>query len=149
MDEIYTSGLPGVHGVLRRLRKVADQYDAVLVGETWTSNIQELKKYYGAHNDEIQLPMNFMFAMLDRVSAPEFRKQISYWIESSGGWPTFVISNHDIQSAPTNRYGDGQHNDAIAKLMAGNVSDSAGHAHHVLRRRVGHGEQTIPSGWKM
>jgi len=117
LDEIYTSGLPGVHDVLRGLRKVADEHNAVLVGETWTSNIQELRKYYGEHNDEIQLPMDFMFAMVNKVSASSFRKQISL-VESSGGWPVYVISNHDIQRS-YDRYGDGQHNDAIAKLMAG------------------------------
>ncbi len=116
LDEIYTSGLPGVHDVLRGLRKVADESNAVLVGETWTSNIQELRKYYGEHNNEIQLPMNFMFAMVDKLSAPTFRKHIAQ-VEASGGWPTYVISNHDIQRS-YDRYGDGQHNEAIAKLMA-------------------------------
>ena len=42
-------------------RTVADQSDAVLVGETYTDSAAELKEYYGAHNDEIQLPMDFMF----------------------------------------------------------------------------------------
>ena len=61
--------------------------------------------------------MNFMFCMVNKLSAPEFRKQIAL-VESSGGWPTYVISNHDIIRS-YNRYGDGKHNDAIAKLMAG------------------------------
>jgi alpha-glucosidase len=39
-------------------------------------------------------------------------------VESSGGWPVYVLSNHDITRS-YNRYGDGKHNDAIAKLMAG------------------------------
>ena len=116
-EDIYNAGLPGVHDVLQRLRKVADGYNAVLVGETWTSNIQELRAYYGEHNNEVQLPMDFMFAMVNKVSAPSFRKQISL-VESSGGWPVYVISNHDIQRS-YDRYGDGQHNEAIAKLMAG------------------------------
>jgi len=69
------------------------------------------------HNDEVQLPMDFMFCTVNKLSAPEFRKQIAL-VESSGGWPTYVISNHDIVRS-YNRYGDGKHNDAIAKLMAG------------------------------
>ena len=43
------------------LRKVADEYDAVLIGETWTENIDELKHYYGDHSNELQMPMDFMF----------------------------------------------------------------------------------------
>ena len=114
--EKYNDKLPENHDVLRRLRKVADESDAVLVGETYTESAAELKEYYGDHNDEIQLPMDFMFCTLDKLSAPEFRKQIAI-AESTGGWPTYVISNHDMQRSYV-RYGDGKHNDQIAKLMA-------------------------------
>jgi alpha-glucosidase len=116
MENKYNSDLPEVHGALRGLRKVADQYDAVLIGETWTDDIAGLKKYYGENNNELQLPMDFLFTMVNKLSPGEFRKQIAT-VESAGGWPVFVISNHDIQRS-YNRYGDGQHNDQIAKLMA-------------------------------
>src|SRR2546428_942320 len=117
MDEKYNKKLPAVHDVLRDLRKVADQHGAVLIGETWTKNIDELKQYYGEHSNELQMPMDFMFTRVDKLSPPEFRKQIAA-VDSAGGWPVYVISNHDIVRS-YNRYGDGQHNDAIAKLMAG------------------------------
>ena len=114
-DEIKNKKLPEVHDALKGLRKVADQYDAVLIGETWTSNIDELKQYYGEHDNELQMPMDFMFMKVDKLSPSEFRRQIAA-IDSSGGWPVFVISNHDnVRSY--NRYGDGKHNDEIAKLM--------------------------------
>jgi len=117
MENKYNRRLPEVHDVLRDLRKVMDEHNGVLIGETWTDDINELKRYYGMHNDEVQLPMDFMFCTVNKLSAPEFRKQIAL-VESSGGWPTYVISNHDIVRS-YNRYGDGKHNDAIAKLMAG------------------------------
>ncbi len=116
MDEKYNQKLPEVHGVLRGLRKVADEYNAVLVGETYTSSIDELKHYYGDHSSELQLPMDMMFATVDHLSPAEFRKQIAS-VNSSGGWPVFLIGNHDMPRS-YNRYGDGFHNDAIAKLMA-------------------------------
>jgi alpha-glucosidase len=116
MDEKYNQKLPEVHGVLRGLRKVADEYNAVLIGETYTSSIDELKHYYGDHSSELQLPMDMMFATVDRLSPTEFRKQIAS-VNASGGWPVFVIGNHDMPRS-YNRYGDGLHNDAIAKLMA-------------------------------
>jgi alpha-glucosidase len=116
-EEKYNKKLPGVHDVLQGLRKVADENHAVLIGETWTKNIDELKQYYGEHNNELQLPMDFMFTRVDKLSAAEFRRQIAA-ADSAGGWPTWVISNHDIVRS-YNRYGDGTHNDDIAKLMAG------------------------------
>jgi alpha-glucosidase len=114
-DEIYDKKLPEVHDALKKLRKVADEYGAVLVGETWTSDIAELKKYYG-EGDEVQLPMDFMFTMVNKLSAPEFRKQIAA-VEGAGVWPVYVIGNHDIVRS-WHRYGDGVNNDAIAKVMA-------------------------------
>jgi alpha-glucosidase len=114
--EIYDKSQPEVHGVLRQLRKVADEYNAVLIGETWTNDIDQLKRYYGEHNDEVNMPMDFMFTMVNKLSPPDFRKQIQ-WVESSGGWPVYVLSNHDIRRV-YDRYGDGKHNDQIAKLMA-------------------------------
>jgi alpha-glucosidase len=114
--EIYDKNQPELHGVLQRLRKVADEYNAVLIGETWTSDIAQLKRYYGEHDDEVQMPMDFMFTTINKLSPPDFRKQID-WVESSGEWPVYVLSNHDIRRV-YDRYGDGKHNDQIAKLMA-------------------------------
>ncbi len=115
-DEKYNKKLPEVHDVLRNLRKVADEHGAVLIGETWTSDINELKEYYGEHGNELQMPMDFMFTEVNKLSPPDFRKQIAA-VDGAGGWPVYVISNHDIVRS-YNRYGDGVHNDAIAKLMA-------------------------------
>jgi alpha-glucosidase len=116
MQNLYNTKLPELHGVLQRLRQVADKYDAVLIGETWTKDIEELKQYYGEHRNELQMPMDFLFTRVDKLSAPEFRAQIAG--VNSAGWPVYVLSNHDIVRAYV-RYGDGVHNDAIAKLMAG------------------------------
>ena len=112
----YNDKLSENHDVLRRLRAVADQNNAVLIGETWTEDIAELKTYYGAHDDEIQLPINFLFTTVKPLSAPKFRAQIAA-AESSGEWPVYVITNHDMVRSYT-RYGDGKNNDAIAKVMA-------------------------------
>jgi alpha-glucosidase len=113
----YNTKLPEVHDVLRGLRRVADEHNAVLIGETWTADIAELNRYYGQGNDELQLPMDFLFTTVNKLSPAEFRKQIAA-VDAASGWPTFVISNHDIVRS-YDRYGDGKHNDQIAKLMAG------------------------------
>jgi len=117
MLDKYNKKLPELHEALTNLRKVADEHDAVLIGETWTKNIDELKEYYGGHSKELQLPMDFLFTNVNRLSPDEFRRQIA-GVDSSGGWPVYLFSNHDIERA-YNRYGDGQNNDAIAKMLAG------------------------------
>jgi alpha-glucosidase len=114
----YNTGLPEMHTEMQKLRKVADETGAILIGETWTSNVDELKRYYGPHgNDELQMPMDLLFTQLTKLSPAEYRRHIAQ-VDAAGGWPVFVISNHDIVRS-YNRYGDGRHNDAIAKLMAG------------------------------
>jgi alpha-glucosidase len=119
----YNDNFPEVHTTLQQLRRVADKYDAVLVGETWTENVQQLKQYYGPHDNEVQMPMDLKFTQLghtdgkQRLNAPEFRKHIDA-MESSGEWPVWVVSNHDIRRVAT-RFADGQHDDQIAKAIAG------------------------------
>ena len=116
LENKFNTNLPEVHTELKKMRTVANKSGAVLIGETWTSNIEQLDKYYGDGGNELQMPMDFMFATVNKLSAPEFRKQVGM-VDSAKGWPVFVISNHDIVRS-YNRYGDGKHNDAIAKLMA-------------------------------
>jgi alpha-glucosidase len=116
MEEKYDKKLPEVHDVMRKLRSVANEYGSVLIGETWTSNVSELREYYGAHNDELQLPMDLMMTGFTGLSADQYRKHIGA-VDAAGGWPTFVITNHDIVRSYT-RYADGAHNDDIAKMMA-------------------------------
>lgn len=116
MAEIYNKNLPEVHDVMRKLRSTADEYGAVLIGETWTTNVDELKDYYGAKNDELQMPMDLMMTGFKGLSADEYRKHIAA-LNAAAHWPVYVISNHDIVRSYT-RYGDGVHNDDIAKMMA-------------------------------
>lgn len=113
----YNLKLPEVHDVLKELRQVADKYDAVLVGETTTDNIRQLDEYYGQNGNELQMPMDLMFAKVDELSPAEFRRQVAA-VNAANGWPVFVIGNHDLPRS-YDRYGDGEHNDEIAKVMAG------------------------------
>jgi alpha-glucosidase len=115
VENKYTQAQPEVHAALQGLRTVANKYNAVLIGETWTDNVAQLKPYYGAANDELQMPMDLLLTKL-KFSAPVFREHIAA-VEAIGEWPVFVIGNHDIVRS-WNRYGDGRHNDQIAKAMA-------------------------------
>ncbi len=115
IEDKYTQRLPEVHTALQGLRTVANKYNAVLIGETWTENVTQLKPYYGKGNDELQMPMDLLLTKL-KFSAPVFREHIAA-VEATGEWPVYVIGNHDIVRS-WNRYGDGLHNDQIAKAMA-------------------------------
>ncbi len=116
----YTDNLPEVHDVLREFRRVVSEFpgDPVLISEADEPNIAELTKLYGEQGDEIQLPMDFQIADVNRMSADAFRKLFEE-IEHNpvSGQPYIFFSNHD-QPRQWDRYGDGVHNDAIAKLMA-------------------------------
>ncbi|HEY9683192.1 MAG TPA: alpha-glucosidase [Oculatellaceae cyanobacterium] len=114
----YTTDLPEVHDVLRDLRKVLNSYpgDRVLIGETG-GDVKRLSTMFG-QDDEIQLPMNFAFTDSGKLNAKYFSEQILAWDRNPAkGWPLYVLSNHDGPRQFT-KFGDGLHNDRIAKLLA-------------------------------
>jgi len=119
IEHKYTDNSPEVHDVLKQLRKIVDQFpgDPVLITEADEPNITELTKLYG-NGDEVQLPMDFQIADANKLSAPEFRRLFNEIDRNTAhGQPEYFFSNHD-QPRQWDRYGDGVHNDQIAKLMA-------------------------------
>ena len=114
----YTNNLPQAHEVLRELRQVTDEFPGrVLIGETYLPNITELAKMYGAHNDELQLPMDTQFAF-STLSADAFRDKLrAAETGLNGNIPLFFTDNHDNRRSWT-RYSDKKNDAAIAKLLA-------------------------------
>ena len=121
LDHIYTDNLPEVHDVMRRMRAMVAKYpdDRVLIGETYLPNTAELDKWYGgANKDELHLPMDMIVGFSNKLDANMFRARLSE-VETlvHGSQPLLVFDNHDnIRS--WERYGDGVHNVAIAKILA-------------------------------
>jgi alpha-glucosidase len=118
--ESYNSGRPENHEVLREIRKILDGYsgDPVLLGESSTATIQDLAKVYGNNHDEVQLPMDFLFGNLTTLDAALFKKQVdAAHLQLGGETPVFFLSNHD-HPRQWSTFGDGTHNDQIAKLTA-------------------------------
>jgi alpha-glucosidase len=116
----YNSGRPENHEVLREMRRILDSYPGspVLVGESSTATIEDLAKVYGRNHDEIQLPMDFLFGNLTRLDAAVFKKQVdAAQLQLGGETPVFFFSSHD-HSRQWSTFGDGKHNDQIAKLTA-------------------------------
>ena len=118
--EPYNSGRPENHQVLREMRQILDGYpgNPVLLGESSTATIEDLAKVYGENRDEIQLPMDFLFGNLRTLNAALFKKQVdAAQLELNGQTPVFFFSSHD-HSRQWTVFGDGAHNDQIAKLTA-------------------------------
>lgn len=119
LRHIYTDNLPEVHDILRQLRQVTNEFPGrVLIGETYLPNVGELAKMYGRNNDELQLPMDTQLGFTNHFSVPDFRhKMEDAETKLNGNVPLFMFENHD-NSRSLNRYGDGTHNAAIARLLA-------------------------------
>jgi alpha-glucosidase len=131
VSDVYTNNLPEVHDVIRRLRSLIDSYpgDRVLIGETYLPNVQELDKWYGgAKHNELQLPMDMQVGFTNKLDAALFRQRINdAETQISGNHPLFVFDNHD-NARSWNRYGDGVHDQAIARLIATMLLTSRGTA---------------------
>jgi alpha-glucosidase len=121
LSDIYTNNLPEVHDTIRRMRATADKYpgNRVLIGETYLPNTAELDKWYGGEkHDEVQLPMDMLLGFANHLDANSFRQRLTE-VETQvhGSQPLLVFDNHDnIRS--WYRYGDGAHNQQIAKIVA-------------------------------
>lgn len=96
LDHIHTQNLPGVHDLIREMRRLLDEYDErMMVGEIYLPN-EALVTYYGRDQDECHMPYNFQLIDLpwqgevvrDAVDAYEA-------ILPEGAWPNWVLGNHD------------------------------------------------------
>lgn len=107
----YQHDRPGVHELMQELRAVIDEYeDRVLVGET------DDISFYGSGEDELHLVFNFPL-MHTRLLNPA-------WVRANQterlallpqlAWPCNTLGNHDSPRM-YNRFGDGEHDDAIAR----------------------------------
>ncbi|NYF50769.1 glycoside hydrolase family 13 protein [Tunturiibacter gelidoferens] len=124
LKDIYTSNLSEVHGVIRRMRAMVEKYpgNRVLIGETYLPDTAALNEWYGgAKHDELQLPMDMLLGFHgdhDKLDATRFRKLINEAeTQLNGSQPLFVFDNHDNVRS-WNRYSDGTHDQAIARLLA-------------------------------
>jgi len=101
----------GVHQLMQELRGVIDEYpDRVLVGEN------DDVSYYGDGTNELHMAFNFPLMRTNRLTPEWIRTNQHNRLASlpPGAWPCNTLNNHDA-SRLHNRYGDGQHDDAIAR----------------------------------
>jgi len=109
---LHDRGHPDVHGVLRKLRGLLDDYNGhtsrVSIGELAVFSLQEWVSYYGANLDELHIPFNFNF-LGARWNAQTIRQIIDACegVVPAGAWPNYVLGNHDEPRVAT-RFGTRQ-----------------------------------------
>jgi len=139
LDDTRTNNLPEVHDVLRQVRKVADEAsgkEAVLIGETYVANIADLKKMYGAQDDELQMPMDLQVGFINKLDVARFRTLIADAETGLGAHePLLVLDNHD--NPRWDRYGDNVHNADIGRVLATVILGSRGAAMYYYGDEIG------------
>jgi alpha-glucosidase len=115
----YNANREEVHDVLRRWRRLVDEYDPqrILLGETWVMELERLARFYGTGNDELHLAFNFPFTF-SPLDAAALRNVVDATQAAlpSDAWPVWMLSNHDIPRFPT-RMADGDERQARAALF--------------------------------
>lgn len=109
---LYDKGHADVHQVYLELRSLLDTYqpgrEIVSIGEIHIFDLPEWARYYGENLDELHMPFNFSLLKV-KWTAQEVRQCIED-IERAvppGGWPNYVLGNHD-ESRIATRLGEDQ-----------------------------------------
>ncbi len=108
----YQREQPGMHELMQELRTVVDEYpDRMLVGETGEI------AYYGDGTNELHLAFNFPLMKTTRITPTWVRANQQERLSAlpPGAWPCNTLGNHDSPRVYS-RYGDGQNDDALARL---------------------------------
>jgi alpha-glucosidase len=115
---IYVADRPDIHDVICELRDVADDYDQrLLIGEIYLP-IERLVTYYGRDLRGLHLPFNFQLIEAE-WNARGIERMIDQYerLLPKGGWPNWVLGNHDQRRIAT-RVGREQAPAAAVLLLA-------------------------------
>ena len=97
VHQVYSTDQPEVHGIVRKMRKVLDEYyDRMMIGEIYLP-IHRLVSYYGTMEEKgAHMPFNFQLLALpweaSRIAAAIAEYEASL---PEHGWPNWVLGNHD------------------------------------------------------
>ncbi|NIJ08029.1 alpha-glucosidase [Sphingomonas vulcanisoli] len=116
--QLYSTDQPEVFAIAEEMRALADSYpgDRVLIGEIYLP-YDRLMPYYGARLDGVHLPFNFELITAD-WNAAAIAKLIRDYEGAlpEGGWPNWVLGNHDRPRIAT-RVGEPQARVAAMLLL--------------------------------
>ncbi len=94
--QLHSTDQPEVHAIGTAMRRQADDYGAVLVGEIYLP-IPKLMTYYGTPQAPgVHLPFNFQLIEAKWDAAELAARIVEYEAAlPEGGWPNWVLGNHD------------------------------------------------------
>jgi len=94
--QLHSTDQPEVFAIAAEMRALADSYgDKLLVGEIYLP-VERLMAYYGKQGEGVHLPFNFQL-----IDAPWNARALHKMVQDyeaalpSGGWPNWVLGNHD------------------------------------------------------
>ena len=93
---LYTTDRPEVQDIVCGLRNVVNEFeDRVLIGEIYLP-LERLVAYYGTDLDGVHLPFNFQL-LQTKWNARALATLIDEYEAAipAGGWPNWVLGNHD------------------------------------------------------
>jgi alpha-glucosidase len=93
---VYSTDQPEVHDIVKMMRKLTDSHnERLIIGEIYLP-IHKLVTYYGVDRSGAHLPFNFQLLTLP-WNAQQIASAISQYEGAlpSGGWPNWVLGNHD------------------------------------------------------
>ena len=113
---VYSSNRPEAHDVLKRFRRISDEFDErVLLGETYVFELERTVAFYG-DDDELHLAQNFPFALAKLAELPDVVARTEALLPPSA-WPVWFGSNHDLGRLAT-RWAHGDEHVARCALVA-------------------------------
>jgi alpha-glucosidase len=98
----YSCDRPDIHDVVAQMRAVLDSYpERVLIGEIYLP-LERLVAYYGEQLEGAHLPFNFQL-IFAAWKAEEIARIVAEYEAAlpAGGWPNWVLSNHDQKRIAT------------------------------------------------
>jgi alpha-glucosidase len=95
---VYDKERPENLGFLKRLRQLVDQYpNTTLVGEIGTDDSIATVAEYTSGGDKLHMAYSFDLLGADH-SAPYLHRLLKHFADKSdGSWPSWALSNHDVQ----------------------------------------------------
>jgi alpha-glucosidase len=150
LDGSKTFVAPPMHKVMREMRAKIDTFNSnkfpgmrVLIAEVYTSEISQLARMYGTPDKpEFQLPMDTEVGFIDKLDVAAFRSKLNdAGTKLGGNTPLLLFDNHDNARVVT-RYGDGEHDTDIQRVIATVLLASGGSAQFYYGDEIG--MQTTP-----
>jgi alpha-glucosidase len=117
--QLHSTDQPEVHAIAAEMRAIADAFstqgrERVLIGEIYLP-VERLMHYYGQGAPGVHLPFNFQ--LIDAAwDARALARMIAEYEAAlpTGGWPNWVLGNHDRPRVATKR---GQAQARVAAML--------------------------------